>query len=63
MSKDERIIFRLGTDLRATLQDYAAHYERSEADVIREALCLFLETKGYRPVRKKGVKKKRKPRS
>ena len=60
MQKDERIIFRLGTDLRATLQEYAGRYERSEADVIREALWLFLESKGYRqPPRKKGGKRKK----
>ena len=52
------MIFRLGADLRKTLGDYAQHYDRSEADVIREVLWLFLESKGYRPPRRKGGKRK-----
>ena len=58
MRKGERVIFRLGTDLRTALGEYAAHYDRSEADVIREALWLFLEAKGYRPPRRRGKRKK-----
>ena len=58
MRKSERIIFRLGTDLRDALGTYADRYGRSEADVIREALWLFLEAKGYRPPRRRGQRKK-----
>ncbi len=60
MAKEERLIFRLGTELRATVRAYADHYERAEADVIREALWLFLESKGYRRARrmKGGTRKK-----
>ena len=61
MRKDERIIFRLGTDLRETLEEYAERYGRSLGDVIRESLWLYLEDKGYRqPGRKVRTKKKRK---
>jgi len=47
MEKTDRINFRLGPDLRETLQAYTQRYDRTEADVIREALWLFLESKGY----------------
>ena len=40
------------------LGTYADRYGRSEADVIREALWLFLEAKGYRPPRRRGQRKK-----
>ena len=65
MPKIERIIFRLGADLRKTLDEYANRYGRSEADVIREALWLFLESKGYREPLTKGGKRttKKKTRS
>ena len=60
MRKDERIIFRLGTDLREALLDYSQHYGRSESDVTREALVRFLESQGFfKPVRKRGGKRKR----
>ena len=49
MGKDERLNFRLGPELRLTLRTYTARYERSEADVIREALWTYLESKGYGP--------------
>ena len=49
MSKDERINFRLGSELLHALRRYAGRYERSEADVIREALWTYLESKGYGP--------------
>ena len=57
MNKTDRINFRLGPDLRENLQAYVQRYDRSEADVIREALWLFLESKGYGPGRK-GKKRK-----
>ena len=60
MRKDERIIFRLGTDLREALLDYSQHYGRSESDVTREALVRFLEPQGFfKPVRKRGGKRKK----
>ena len=52
-------MFRLGSELRATLQRYSERYERSEADVIREALWLFLESKGYRAKPPKRGRRKR----
>ena len=51
MGKDERINFRLGSELLHALRRYAGRYERSEADVIREALWAYLETKGHGPKR------------
>ena len=51
MGKDERLNFRLGPELRLTLRTYTARYERSEADVIREALWAYLEAKGHGPKR------------
>ena len=59
MAKDERIIFRLGSELRHALLAYAARYERSESDVIREALWIFLESKGYGRRLEKGGKRKK----
>ena len=59
MVKDDRINFRLGADLREALQSYAQRYDRSEADVIREALWLFLEAKGHRRPKRKGGTRKR----
>ncbi len=38
MNKTDRINFRLGPDLRDALQAYSQRYERSESDVIREAV-------------------------
>ena len=58
MIKSDRINFRLGPDLRAALQAYSRRYERSESDVIREAVWLLLESKGYRRTQKKGGKKR-----
>ena len=58
MGKDERINFRLGPELLHALRAYGQQYERSDADVIREALWQFLEPKGYGPTKKKGGKKK-----
>lgn len=57
MVKEDRINFRLGPDLREALQAYAGRYDRSEADVIREALWLFLESKGYGRGQKGGKRK------
>ena len=59
MEKTDRINFRLGPDLRDALRAYSERYDRSEADVIREAVWLFLESKGYRRKRQKGGKRKR----
>ena len=59
MLKTDRINFRLGPELRETLQTFTRRYDRAEADVIREALWLFLESKGYRRQARKGVKRKR----
>ena len=58
MLKTDRINFRLGPDLRDALRTYTERYDRSEADVIREAVWLFLESKGYRRTRRKGGKKR-----
>ena len=58
MQKEERINFRLGLDLREALRAYSGRYDRSESDVIREALWLFLESKGYRRKRPKGGKRR-----
>ena len=57
--KDERINFRLGQELLHALRTYGQRYERSDADVIREALWQFLESKGYGPTTRKGVKRRR----
>ena len=57
--KSDRINFRLGPDLRSALQAYAQRYDRSESDVIREAVWLFLESKGIRRTKWKGGKPKR----
>ncbi len=59
MAKTDRINFRLGPDLRDALRAYSERYDRSEADVIREAVWQFLETKGYGPKRRKGGTRKR----
>ena len=59
MGKDERINFRLGPDLLHALRTYAARYERSESDVIREAVWAFLEAKGHGPRKQKGGKRRR----
>ena len=56
--KTDRINFRLGPDLRNVLQAYVQRYDRTEADTIREAVWLFLETKGYGRPRRKGAKKR-----
>ena len=58
MVKTDRINVRLGPDLRSALQGYAQRYDRSEADVIREAVWLFLESKGHRRPTRKGGKKR-----
>ncbi len=58
MLKTDRINFRLGPELRETLQTYAYRYDRTEADVIREAVWLFLESKGYKRPTRKGHKKR-----
>ncbi len=56
--KTDRINFRLGPELREALLSYAGRYDRTEADVIREAVWLLLESKGYgRPSRKGGKKR------
>ena len=56
--KCDRIDFRLGPELRSTLQAYTERYDRSEAETIREAVWLFLESKGYRRPKRKGGKKR-----
>ena len=56
--KTDRINFRLGPELRTALQAYVQRYDRTEADTIREAVWLFLETKGYGRPRRKGAKKR-----
>ena len=59
MIKSDRINFRLGPDLRSVLQRYTTRHDRSEAETIREALWIFLESKGYgRRAIKKGKKKR-----
>ncbi len=58
MIKTDRINFRLGPELREALQTYAQRYDRSEADVIREAVWLLLESKGHGRTRRKGGKKR-----
>ena len=57
--KEDRSNFRLGLDLRDALRAYSERYERSESDVIREAVWLFLEPKGFRRKGPKGGKRKR----
>ena len=57
--KEDRMIFRLSPELRAALQAFTKRYERSESEVTREALWLFLESKGYgRKTQKGGTRKK-----
>ena len=56
--KEDRINFRLGLDLREVLRAYSERYERSESDVIREALWLFLESKGFGRKGPKGGKRR-----
>ena len=58
MEKSDRIVFRLAPDLRDAMRAYSQRYARSESDVIREALWLFLESKGYRQKERRGGKKK-----
>ena len=59
VQKEDRINFRLGLDLREALRAYSERYERSESDVIREAVWLLLESKGYRRKARKGGQGKR----
>jgi len=59
VAKTDRINFRLGADLRDALRGYAERYDRSEADVIREAVWLFLESKGHGRTKPKGVTRRR----
>ena len=59
MNKGERINFRLGPELLHALRTFGERYERSDADVIREALWQYLESKGYGPATQKGVKRRR----
>ena len=56
--KTDRINFRLGPELRSALQLYTQRYDRSEAEAIREAVWLFLESKGYGRLMRKGAKKR-----
>ena len=58
MKKTDRINFRLGPDLRTALQAYTEREDRSEAETIREAVWLFLESKGHGRTRRKGGKKR-----
>ena len=58
INKTDRISFRLGPDLRNTLRAYTERYNQSEADVIREAVWLFLESKGFRQKGAKGGKRR-----
>ena len=57
--KTDRLNFRLGPALRSALQRYATRYDRSESDVIREAVWLFLESKGIRRTTQKGGTRKK----
>lgn len=57
--KETRIIFRLSPELRGALQAFTKRYERSESEVIREALWLFLESKGYGSETQKGGTRKK----
>ncbi len=59
VGKEERINFRLGPELLQTLRTYGQRYERSDADVIREALWQFLESKSHGPTRKRGGRRKK----
>ena len=56
MAQTDRINFRLGPQLRKALQAASKRYEKAEADIIRDALWEWLETKGHKPgrMREKG---------
>ena len=58
VKKTDRINFRLGPDLRSTLQAYTDREDRSEAATIRQAVWLFLESEGYSRPTRKGAKKR-----
>ena len=57
--KSDRINFRLGPGLRDALRSYAEQYDRTEADIIRDAVWQLLERKGYKPKRQKGGTRKK----
>ena len=57
VEKTDRINFRVGPKLHRALRAYARRYDRSESDVIREAVVRFIEAD--HPRQKKGRTKKR----
>ena len=61
MPQTDRINFRLGPQLREALQAASQRYEKAEADIIRDALWLWLEAKGFEAgtTRQKGGKRKK----
>ena len=61
MAQTDRINFRLGPQLRNALQGASQRYEKAEADIIRDALWMWLESKGYGPEGKttKGGRRKK----
>ena len=61
MPQTDRINFRLGPQLREALQAASRRYEKAEADIIRDALWLWLEAKGFGAgaTRQKGGKRKK----
>ena len=58
MRKRDRINFRVDTELRAALAAYTADEDCSEAETIREAIWLFLESEGYGRPKRKGYRKR-----
>ncbi len=57
VEKTDRINFRVAPKLHRALRAYARRYDRSESDVIREAVVRFIEDDRSRE--KRGGKKKR----
>lgn len=44
---NERITVRLGSKIYAALENAADFYNRPQSDIVREALCEWLERKGF----------------
>jgi len=44
---NERITVRLGSNVYSALESAASFYNRPQSDIIREALCEWLEKKGF----------------
>ncbi len=57
VEKTDRINFRVAPKLHRALRAYARRYDRSESDVIREAVVRFIEAD--KPRRRTGGKNKR----